>query len=254
MSGWKTYACGGDKRMTCASQDEPTPLPYQNLHRAILRPAPPRICGTPGGPPITSPRIKLKDGRHLAYKEYGVPREEAKYKIVFVHGFSGSRHDANRGESTGPPAQMGVLGLPDSLNKVSGTELQPSPTQMLKQAETRPREFIQEHGIYVMGFDKPDYGLARAGLLSPVVNYCWPSFPAKLSTEAYYQEPFGDQLALRVAHYVPWLTYWCNTQKLFPSSSAISPNLVNSDPEAFGVRIRAMIRIIVRDSLQYFLS
>lgn len=38
-----------------------------------LRPPPPRICGSPGGPAITGPRIKLRDGRQLAYSEYGVP-------------------------------------------------------------------------------------------------------------------------------------------------------------------------------------
>lgn len=59
-----------------------------------IRPPPPKICGSPGGPPITAPRIKLRDGRHLAYKEYGVPKETAKYKIVYVHAFASSRHDA----------------------------------------------------------------------------------------------------------------------------------------------------------------
>ena len=58
------------------------------------RPPPPRVCGSHGGPPVTAPRIRLRDGRHLAYKEYGVPRELAKYKIISVHGFSSSRHDA----------------------------------------------------------------------------------------------------------------------------------------------------------------
>lgn len=57
------------------------------------RPPPSKLCGSPGAPPITAPRIKLKDGRYLAYKEHGVPRDKAKYKIVFVHGFGGCRHD-----------------------------------------------------------------------------------------------------------------------------------------------------------------
>lgn len=30
---------------------------------------------------VTSPKIKLRDGRHLAYKELGVHREEAKFKM-----------------------------------------------------------------------------------------------------------------------------------------------------------------------------
>ena len=58
------------------------------------RPPPPKLCGSPAGPPVTGPRIKLRDGRHLAYKEYGVPKDKARYKIILVHGFSSCRHEA----------------------------------------------------------------------------------------------------------------------------------------------------------------
>ncbi|KAL5976357.1 hypothetical protein ACLOJK_020688 [Asimina triloba] len=63
------------------------------VYQAIQPPSP-KICGSPDGPPITSSRVKLSDGRHLAYKEHGVPRDEARYKIVYVHGFDSCRHDA----------------------------------------------------------------------------------------------------------------------------------------------------------------
>ncbi|KAH7854580.1 hypothetical protein Vadar_015555 [Vaccinium darrowii] len=56
-------------------------------------PPPPNIFGSPGGPPITATRIKLRDGRHLAYEQHGVPKEIAKYKLVFFRGFSSGRHD-----------------------------------------------------------------------------------------------------------------------------------------------------------------
>lgn len=59
----------------------------------ITTPPPPNLCGSPGGPPVTGPRVTLRDGRHLAYNEYGVTRETANYKIVFVHGFSSCRFD-----------------------------------------------------------------------------------------------------------------------------------------------------------------
>ncbi|MCL7043353.1 hypothetical protein MKW94_006347, partial [Papaver nudicaule] len=59
-------------------------------YQAIQPPAP-KICGSPDGPPITAPRVKLSDGRHLAYKEHGVPKDEAKYKIVYIHGFDSYR-------------------------------------------------------------------------------------------------------------------------------------------------------------------
>lgn len=60
-------------------------------YRALLRPPPPRICGSPGGPPVTSPRVKLSDGRYLAYKKRGVPREAARHRIVIIHGFRDSK-------------------------------------------------------------------------------------------------------------------------------------------------------------------
>lgn len=56
-----------------------------------LKPPPPRICGVSRGPPVTSPRIKLSDGRYLAYRESGVDRANAKYKIIVVHGFNSSK-------------------------------------------------------------------------------------------------------------------------------------------------------------------
>lgn len=57
-------------------------------------PPPSKICGTPGGPPITAPRIRLSDGRYLAYEEHGVSRQNATFKIIFIHAFATFRRDA----------------------------------------------------------------------------------------------------------------------------------------------------------------
>lgn len=64
------------------------------VYQALI-PPPPKPCGSAGGPPITGPRIKLRDGRFLAYKEHGVPKHTAKYKVIFVHGFGSCRHEAS---------------------------------------------------------------------------------------------------------------------------------------------------------------
>lgn len=45
-------------------------------------------------PPNPQRRIKLRDGRYLAYKERGVSKDDAKFTIVLVHGF-GSSKDMN---------------------------------------------------------------------------------------------------------------------------------------------------------------
>lgn len=68
---------------------------FSLLHQWI-QPPPPSVCGSTNGPPVTSTRIKLKDGRHLAYMEHGVRKEEAKHKIIYVHGFDSCRYDALR--------------------------------------------------------------------------------------------------------------------------------------------------------------
>lgn len=62
-------------------------------------------------------------------------------------------------------------------------------------------------------------------LIAPAVNYWWAGLPANLTREAYYQQKPQDQWALRVSHYIPWLTYWWNTQRWFPASSMIARSL-----------------------------
>ncbi|KAJ8537653.1 hypothetical protein K7X08_014193 [Anisodus acutangulus] len=66
--------------------------------------------------------------------------------------------------------------------------------------------------------------LAGAALLAPVTNYWWPNFPANLSDEAFSHQLTQDRWNLCVAHYLPWLTNWWNTQKFFPACSAASYN------------------------------
>uniref|UniRef100_A0A803L2S8 AB hydrolase-1 domain-containing protein n=1 Tax=Chenopodium quinoa TaxID=63459 RepID=A0A803L2S8_CHEQI len=86
-----------------------------------LRPPPPKLCGSSGGPSITAPRIRLRDGRHLAYKEYGVPKEEAKHNFIFIHGFDSCRHHA-----------------------FIATEVS--------------SYTIESLGLHIVGFDRPGYG------------------------------------------------------------------------------------------------
>ena len=57
-------------------------------------PPPSKRCGTPGGPPITAPRIRLSNGSYLAYQEHGVSRQNATLKIIFIHAFATFRCNA----------------------------------------------------------------------------------------------------------------------------------------------------------------
>ena len=78
--------------------------------------------------------------------------------------------------------------------------------------------------------------LSGAALVVPVVNFWWPSVPTSLYKETLGSLPFQDQMAMRVAHYTPWLYNWWLTQKWFPSFSILQPNsplFSDSDNEAF---------------------
>lgn len=52
---------------------------------------PPRPIPLPENVSEISQRIKLNDGRHLAYKELGFPKAKAKNKIIIVHGNGNSK-------------------------------------------------------------------------------------------------------------------------------------------------------------------
>ncbi|KAI3470607.1 hypothetical protein Pfo_027270 [Paulownia fortunei] len=194
-------------------------------------PPAPRICGSPGGPAIEAPRIRLRDGRHLAYMEHGVSKETATYKIILVHGFGSSRHEAPLATSE-LVEKLGIYFV--SFDRPGYGQSDPDPKRTMKSTALDIEELGDQLELgskfYIAGFSMGgqvvwgclkyiSHRLEGAALIAPVVNYWWSSFPLNLSTEAYNQQFCQDQWALRVAHHAPWLVYWWNTQKWFPSSS-----------------------------------
>jgi len=214
------------------------------LFRQLQAP-PPKICGSPGGPPVTGPRITLKDGRNLAYHESGVPKEEANQKIIFVHGFDSCRYYALQ---VSPLAQeLGIYIL--SFDRPGYGESDPHPArtensiafdieQLADALELGPR-------FYLIGFSMGGeimwsclknipHRLSGVSILGPVGNYWWSGYPSNVSWDAWYKQIPQDQWAVRVAHHAPWLTYWWNTQKFFPASSVIafSPAILSREDMA----------------------
>ncbi|XP_010683745.2 uncharacterized protein LOC104898376 [Beta vulgaris subsp. vulgaris] len=202
-----------------------------------LRPPPPKVLGSPGGPPITAPRIKLRDGRHLAYKEYGVPNEKAKHKFIFIHGFDSCRLHAFIATELSPDT-IETLGLYIvGFDRPGYGESDPDPNRTPKSLALDVEELADQLGLgpkfYVVGYSMGGeavwgllkyipHRLAGASLVTPVVNYWWSNLPTQLTNDAYhYKQLPQDKWSLRVAHYAPWLTYWWQTQKLFPPSSVI---------------------------------
>ncbi|XP_039117598.1 uncharacterized protein LOC120253322 [Dioscorea cayenensis subsp. rotundata] len=203
------------------------------LYQSIQPPVP-KICGTPNGPPVTSPRIKLKDGRHLAYLESGVPKEKAKYQIVFIHGLDCTKSNVFP-FSLEVLEELGVHVL--SFDRPGYGESDPNLHQTVKSIALDVEELADQLKLgpkfHVIGFSLGGqlvwsclkyipHRLAGAAIVAPIANYWWHNLPANLSKETFAQQPPRDQWAIRVAHYAPWLTFWWNTQKWFPASSVLA--------------------------------
>ncbi|KAL5545870.1 hypothetical protein UlMin_005557 [Ulmus minor] len=199
-----------------------------------IQPPPSKICGSPDGPPVTATRIKLVDGRHLAYREDGVSKDTAKHKIVFVHGFDSSRHHSLANFlSLEFFEELGVYIV--SFDRPGYGESDPNPKRTVKSMALDIEELADQLGLgpkfYVVGFSMGGqvlwsclkyipHRLAGAVLIAPAINYWWTRFPANISNEGFNQQLWSDRWSLRVAHHAPWLTYWWNTQKLFSSFKA----------------------------------
>ncbi|XP_073063176.1 uncharacterized protein [Primulina eburnea] len=196
-----------------------------------LRAPPPKICGSPGGPLVTSPRIKLSDGRHLAYKEKGVSKEEAKYKIVVTHGFDDSK-DFRLAISEELLKELQIYIL--SFDRAGYGESDPNPGRSVRSEAFDIQELVDGLQLgpkfYLLGMSigaYPVYSclkfiphrLSGAALVVPFVNYWWRCFPAPLSKEGLGRMLVQDQWTFRIAHYAPSLVYWWMTQKWFPSMS-----------------------------------
>ncbi|XP_074560988.1 uncharacterized protein LOC141817217 [Curcuma longa] len=220
-----------------------------------IRPPAPTPCGSEGGPPVTATRIRLGDGRFLAYSETGVARETAAYKIVFAHGFGGSRLDAPRAS----PELLEELRIyMVGYDRAGFGESDPNPNRSLRSEASDIAELADalELGprFYLIGFSLGGHAvwasikyipgrLAGAALMAPVINYRWPGFPSNLSNEAYKKQQLGDQWALRVAYYAPWLLHWWMNQPWLPSSTVIKgsthlPNRLDEQIRQYAVANR----------------
>eukprot|EP00262_Sarcandra_glabra_P013707 TRINITY_DN3869_c0_g1_i2.p1 TRINITY_DN3869_c0_g1~~TRINITY_DN3869_c0_g1_i2.p1 ORF type:complete len:350 (+),score=43.84 TRINITY_DN3869_c0_g1_i2:53-1102(+) len=217
-----------------------------------IQPPPPKICGSSNGPPVTSTRVRLRDGRHMAYMEQGVPKEMAKYKIVLVHGFDGTK-EFSLPASQEVVEELGIYFV--SFDRAGYGESDPNPQRSVKSEAFDIQDLADQLELgskfYVIGVSMGGYTiwsclkyiphrLAGASLIVPVVNYWWPSFPTDLSRAAYRKQLVQDQWTLRIAHYTRPLFYWWMTQKWFPSSSVVERN-----PEIFSRGDKEIIQKIL---------
>ncbi|WZZ38801.1 hypothetical protein YC2023_035060 [Brassica napus] len=150
-----------------------------------LRPPPSRICGTPRGPPVTARRVKLSDGRHLAYRESGVDRDNAKYKIIVVHGFGSSKH-MDFPISKDLVEEQGLYFV--FFDRAGYGQSDPHPSRTIKSEAYDIQELADKLNLgpkfYVIGVSLGAYSvysclkyiphrLAGAVLVVPFVSYWW---------------------------------------------------------------------------------
>ena len=117
-----------------------------------IQPPPPKICGSLNGPTITAPRIKLRDGRNLAYKEHGVPKDVAKHKIIFVHGFDACRHDAYVAKTLSPVKKCLISIAFTTFSAIYFWNLYYLNLWWILQ------DVAEVLGVYIVSFDRPGYG------------------------------------------------------------------------------------------------
>lgn len=202
-----------------------------------LKPPPPKICGSRNGPPVTSPRVKLSDGRYLAYREIGAPKEEAKYKVIVIHGFNSSK-DLNLPIPQELIEELKIYFL--FYDRAGYGDSDPNPSRTVKNEASDIEELADLLQIgsrfYVIGVSMgayPAWGCLRyiphrllgISLVVPFVHYWWHSFPSRLLREAFGKLQVTDQWTFRVAHHAPWLLYWWMTQKWFTSLSIMAGNM-----------------------------
>ncbi|XP_062083053.1 uncharacterized protein LOC133789286 isoform X2 [Humulus lupulus] len=203
---------------------------------------PPQGSALPDDPPITSPRIRLKDGRFLAYKEKGVPKNRSTYRIIIVHGFGSSKEMS----FLAPQELIEELGIYFLLYDRAGYgESDPNPTHSVKSEALDIQELADQLQIgskfYVIGVSMGSYPtwsclkyipdrLSGVAFIVPVVNYKWPSFPHKLIRDDYRRKVV--QCGLWMANHAPGLLYWLVTQKWLPTTSSV----MNKKPVLFNSR------------------
>ncbi|XP_019199044.1 PREDICTED: uncharacterized protein LOC109192790 [Ipomoea nil] len=171
----------------------------------------------------SSKKLRLSDGRCIAYIEKGVPRDEASYKVLVVHGFDSSK-DMN---FMAPQELMKELGVYLVLFDRAGYgESDPNPKR------TQSRECLDVEEVaellnlgpkfYLISNSMgsyPTWGclkripqkLLGVAMVVPPVNYQWPSIPDDILTKNEQRKKMIYRAIIWIGKYVPSLGQWWAT-------------------------------------------
>ncbi|XP_023512955.1 uncharacterized protein LOC111777543 isoform X1 [Cucurbita pepo subsp. pepo] len=197
---------------------------------------PPQINGSSSSQdlPVSSHKIKLSDGRYLAYREKGVSKDESKFRIIVCHGF-GSSKDMTILASQDLIVELGIYFL--LYDRPGYGESDPNPNSSVENEAYDIQELADQLQIgsrfYMIGVSMGSYAawsclkhiphrLAGTALIVPLVNYQWPSLPYSLIKEDYRRKFLN--LGLWLSTYVPGLLHWWVTQNWIPSTSVLEKN------------------------------
>nr|CAD1835461.1 unnamed protein product [Ananas comosus var. bracteatus] len=187
-----------------------------------IRPPPTRPCGSDGGPPVTAPRVRLSDGRHLAYAESGVAKHDARVKIVFSHGFTSSRLATLRA-SPELVEELGVYMV--GFDRAGYGESDPNPNRSVRSAASDLTELADALDLgpkfYLVGFSLGNHADCWGGASCTCDKLQVARVPRDLADEAYSKQELGDQWALRVSYYAPSILHWWMEQSWLPTSTAV---------------------------------
>ncbi|KAL0537900.1 hypothetical protein IC582_026891 [Cucumis melo] len=209
------------------------------FYQAKQLPPPSQINGSSSSSnnlPVSSQRIKLTDGRYLAYTERGVSKDKANFKIIVSHGF-GSSKDMTILASQELIFELGIYFL--LYDRPGYGESDPNPNSSVKSEAYDIQELADQLQIgsrfYLIGVSMGSYSawsclkyiperLAGTALIVPLVNYQWPSLPFSLIKEDYRRKLL--KLGLWLSTYTPGLLHWWVSQNWIPSTSVLEKNPV----------------------------
>nr|GLL32381.1 probable lysophospholipase BODYGUARD 1 [Ipomoea trifida] len=201
-------------------------------------------------PVVTSPRVRLSDGRFLAYRERGVPKIKSSYRIIIVHGFGSSKDMSFMASDSFMARKL--------VSNVAVVICERDPCLMIKELLVEwsdsalvPQELLDELGVYILIYDRAGYGesdhnpkrtlkseasdieeladlmqlgpkLAGVALVVPFVNYKWRSLPNNLTRDDYRKQLC--QWVIWITRHARGLLHWWLTQSIFPSASVLDQN------------------------------
>ncbi|KAI3411454.1 AB hydrolase-1 domain-containing protein, partial [Psidium guajava] len=203
------------------------------LYKAAQLP-PPQDAVLAAETATTCTRIRLRDGRYLAYRERGIARERSNYKVIVVHGFGSSKEMSFQA----PQEQIEKLGIYFlQFDRAGYGDSDPNMKRSTKSEAYDIQELADQLKLgpkfYVIGVSMGSYPawsclkhiphrLEGMALVVPVINYSWKSLPQNLTRLDFRRKLI--QWTLWLANYAPELLHWWVTREWLPSTTFLEKN------------------------------